>query len=259
MKLKPSPCEYKDSNHTYTSKSNGKLWPGVTSIIGNIDKPYLRFWAVKLGMETVDELWEAGKAYLEEEKQQILGIGKTAHTKKAREAADSGTIAHNWIDEYIAAKISGEPRYQAPIQSPEAEKAVEAFLEWEESHNIQWLAGDTVVGSAIHEFGGKLDGLAMIDGKSTLIDFKTSNQISPEYFLQTAAYQLALEEMGYKCEQRLILRIPKTGKQFEALIVPTPLDLDTETFLACRQIQRWKSYIDNEGNGVTDNGRVVVK
>lgn len=262
-KINESPCNYKDSNHTYTSKSNGKLWPGVTSIIGNLDKPFLKAWATKENYLYMVANHEAVREALLSENldayEAICLEAKNAYLKKAKSAATSGTTAHDWIDQYIGAKIEGVAQFNEPIEDEKAREAVSQFLEWEKANNVEWIAGDTVIGSAIHEFGGKLDAIAIIDGKRTLIDFKTSNQISKDYFLQTAAYQLALEEMGYKCEQRLILRIPKDGKEFETLIVSTPLDLDIETFLALRQVQRWVSYVGNEGNGVTDNGRVVVK
>jgi len=126
-------------------------------------------------------------------------------------------------------------------------------------HDVYWLASELVVGSEIHEFGGTLDALAIVNGIPTLIDFKTSNQISKDYFIQTAAYDLALDEMGVKTWQRLILRIPKDGSDFEALIVPTPLDLDRAAFLSLRQVQRWQSYVANVKNDVTDaRGKVRV-
>jgi len=263
IKLNEAPCEYRDSNHTYISKENGKLWPGVTSIIGNLDKPYLKAWATKENyLHMIAHAKDVHEALANGDLagyEAICTEAKNAYLKKAKDAASSGTIAHDWIDAYLGAKVDGISLYNEPIEDEKAREAVKQFLEWEKATGVEWLAGDTVVGSKIHEFGGKFDALAIIAGKKTLIDFKTSNQISKDYFIQTAAYQLALAEMGYMCEQRLILRIPKDGKEFEAMIVPTPLDLDISAFLALRQIQRWLSYVDNEGNGITEKGRIIIK
>jgi hypothetical protein len=47
MKLNESPCNYEASTHTYTDKETGKLWPGVTSILGHMKKDFLAPWAAK--------------------------------------------------------------------------------------------------------------------------------------------------------------------------------------------------------------------
>jgi hypothetical protein len=141
-----------------------------------------------------------------------------------------------------------------------AKNAVEAFLNWEKENKVDWLFSEVVVGSKEHEFGGKIDAVAILNGRPTLIDFKTSNQISADYALQTMAYKIALKEMGFDCEQRMILRIPKTGGAFESLIIRTPDDLDARTFLALRQVQRWSSFVENTANGIMDEkGRMIVR
>ena len=182
----------------------------------------------------------------------MILAAKSAYRKKATEAMDSGTLAHNFIEKWIDSKITGGG-FAEELSDPKALNAVEEFKKWEIAHKITWLASELVVGSKIHEFGGKLDAIAIVDGVPSIIDFKTSNQISKDYFLQTAAYEICLEEMGIKVWQRVILRIPKDGTVFEALVVPTPLDLDRQAFLSLRAVQRWVSYVANQNNDVIDN------
>jgi len=284
--LKPSPVEYHETytdpftgrrlSHVYTLIRNSKLVPGVTTIGNHLAKDFLKFWSAKEavkdlgffdpkqtptaeGKKRLLELHEAIKQDTPEQFYERLAKAKDSHVRKSTEAADFGTQAHDWMDEYVTLRLEKKDTQPSLPTLPPVLSAIQAFLEWESTNNIVWLANDTVVGSEEHEFGGRLDSLASINGIPTLVDFKTSSQISEDYFIQTAGYHLALKEMGVDFWQRLILRVPKDGKEFEALIVPTPIDLDTKAFLALREIQRWKSYIGNQDNDITDvRGKVKV-
>ncbi len=257
--LKPAPCEYHDEDHTYTSKEDGKLWPGVTSITENLNKPYLASWAAKMmWAEMTGKRKELAKM-TDKEYEAFILEAKSAHRKKKEEAADSGTLAHEYIENYINKTKLAEERVKKIKADVNAMSAIRQFLKWEKSERVEWLASDTVVGSQMHEFGGRLDAIANINSILTLVDFKTSNQISQEYFLQTAGYQIALEEMGLVPLQRYILRIPKDGNEFEVCTVKTPYELDSMGFLALRQVQRVLSYYNNLNHEVKDeNGKVKV-
>ena len=113
-------------------------------------------------------------------------------TKKWRQekeaAADAGTAIHDWIEK----KIKGEDQ-----EIPEDEKVkngVLAFLQWTNENKIKWLENEKIVYSKKHDFIGKLDAIAKINGRKFLIDYKSSKGLYPEFYLQTAAYQLAYEE-----------------------------------------------------------------
>jgi len=130
--LKLAPCEYHDENHTYTSTLTGKLWPGVTSIIGNLSKPFLIPWAAKEVVEALAGKQAEIKSASPDEYLAILEEAKGAHRRKADTAADHGTLAHDWCELYVKAKLGvldDIPNY--PKLSPEAQSAVTAFLSWE--------------------------------------------------------------------------------------------------------------------------------
>ncbi|MCH9022915.1 MAG: PD-(D/E)XK nuclease family protein [Planctomycetes bacterium] len=86
--------------------------------------------------------------------------------------------------------------------------------------------------------GGTCDAVAEIDGKKYVVDFKTQAKMWDKTpFLQTAAYQLMLEEMGEKdFHGSLILLLPKGGKLEEHY----DFDLDTNKkgFLAALDLYR---------------------
>lgn len=246
LNLLPAPVDFDEPKHTYTLRSNGKLVPGVTSITKNLDKPFLVPWAAKEVVTFLEPLHEQIKAATPKEYAAILKEAKGAHKRKAQTAMDHGTLAHKWIEAYLAESL-GLPAVVHAELTTEAQQAVNAFQKWEWANKITWLASELVVGSEEHEYGGKFDAIAEIDGKVTLIDFKTSSQISEEYYLQTAGYQIALEEMGGRVDQRLILRIDKKDGTFDPCVVKTPLDLDKEAFLSLRQVQRWQAYLAARG------------
>jgi predicted RecB family nuclease len=122
---------------------------------------------------------------------------------------------------------------------------VEQYLSFEKKHNVEWLAGEKIVCSQRHLVAGRVDDIALVNGKLSVVDKKTSSRISETYFLQTAGYMMALKEMGVLIEQRIILRLPKDEKDsFQAALVTTPYEKDIEAFLHLRYAREWDNYID---------------
>jgi len=141
----------------------------------------------------------------------LLENGRVEHSKFKRAAANIGTVAHHWIKLYVKDAIRnggrGRPHGESadiwPILSVEypdfpdwdqAHNAVNGFESWAARHDILWLSSERVVYSREHGFCGTLDLEAVIDGKLTLGDLKTSNAIYPEMALQIAGYTLPREE-----------------------------------------------------------------
>jgi hypothetical protein len=60
-------------------------------------------------------------------------------------------------------------------------------------------------------YGGTVDFYGMVDGKATILDFKTSKTFYSSMFLQLAAYCIMLEEQGYPVEQVGIIIINNKG------------------------------------------------
>ena len=231
--------DFLNDGHTYTRQSDGKLLTGVTTILDTLNKPFLIAWAAKEVYNYLLPRQEEIKNATPEEYEKILFEAKNSRLKKSREALDSGHEAHEWIEYHVAGNDKPLPK------DKEALSAVNAFIKWEEQNHPEWLASELVVASHTQDFAGTLDGLAKIGNEICLIDFKTSKQVSPEYFLQTAAYQFCLEEMGQKVDKRIILRLPKDGKDAEEVVVPTPYDFDRDTFLHLRQVYRWNINYQN--------------
>ena len=241
MKLKGYNLNFDAVGHTY--ELGGKLLTGTTTILGILDKPFLKPWVAKLTSETIEKNWKPEVPYTKEAITLICKNAKSAYKSVGKEAMDSGKLAHEWIEQYIKGKA------QNKLTDDKAQNAVNAFLEWEKSHKVEWLASELILASPTYTFAGTIDAVAMIDGVMTLVDFKTSNQISDDYNLQLAAYYILLDENLVDGEprptQRLILRIPKTGKDFEAKVVQSDLKFEIATFLHLREAYKWTVYMKN--------------
>ena len=239
--LKPIPIKFNEQEHTYQNTDTNEFYTGVTTILNVKEKPFLKWWTAKEVVKFLADKHQAIKDCTPDQYTALLDEAKKAHVKKSDQAKDKGHIVHAWIEEYInSCTIPEVP------EDEQIEKAIEQFLAWEKAHTVYWLACELVVASITHKFAGTIDAVAAVDNKLALIDFKTSSQISDDYFLQTAAYQIALEEMGLSTiSQRMILRVPKDGSEFESMVVPTELDFDKEVFLHLRQVHRWNVNIEN--------------
>lgn len=168
--------------HTIYKTAAGLRVPGATTITGLLNKPYLITWANKLGLDGVDS------------------------TKYRDEAADIGTLAHAMIQAHLQQSKLDESEF-SPLQIDLASNAVLSFLEWEKGHKIEVLDCEKPLVSEANLYGGTLDLYCILDGKFTLVDFKTGKAIYDEYFVQTSGYAELLKEHGFKIEQIKILRV----------------------------------------------------
>lgn len=194
--------EFRPGRHQYFVA--GDQVPSVTGIVAVINKPALVYWAVNQMEEDLAERWQPGKAYDEVEIAEALAEAKKAHRRTTRKAATVGSLAHDWISQYIAGEEPELPVNQNVLQ------AVKAFLAWVEANRVKFHLTERKVYSRKHGFAGTLDFEARVNGEMVIGDLKTSSGIWPEFALQTAAYQHARqEETGKRYRKRLILRLGK--------------------------------------------------
>jgi hypothetical protein len=97
-----------------------------------------------------------------------------------KESSDRGHEAHA-----LCAAYARDPTYFP------AEKYVDAFALWCFKWNPQWLAIEEMIDGKVDgfRFSGRFDGLAMIEGLRTLIDWKTGVR-SAKFRAQLGGYSL---------------------------------------------------------------------
>lgn len=225
---------YIDKGHKYTL--DGVTCAGVSTISEYMPKPQLLPWALKLMYEFLEGKLENIKEFDQVLFEALLKEAKGQSYQVSKEALRVGIKSHDWFEAHINGK-------DLPIDE-DIKNPVKAFLAFEKDHKPEWIATEKIVCSPEYLVAGRLDGLCILNGKLTLIDFKTSKQIRESYYLQCMGYAMCLEEMGITVEQKVILRTPKNGDDYEAVIVDTDPEKDKRAFLAQREAYGWANYVD---------------
>lgn len=238
---------------------DGELYPSVTHCLQAIAKPALINWAANTERAAVTEAaadlyeqWAASVVPPVMPRESYLAtlhakLGQVkAHQKTLAKAGDIGTAAHKLI-EWTMRDAIGADAGPKPAVDEKALWAFMAFEDWAKSVALKPVLIEQTVYSKMHRFAGTMDLLARVDGVLTLVDFKTGKGIYPEAYLQSAAYQVALIEMGYvQPAAGLIVRLPKveTDPHFEVAPVPPVTEL-FPVFLAVKELWKW-TYANDE-------------
>lgn len=158
----------------------GKRLPGTTTVAGRFkEADALIHWAWNLGMEGAD------------------------YRKVRQSAADVGTVAHEYVDAHINNREPNVSLYPAAIRN-KAQVAFKNFLSWELSHKLQVVETEVHLVSEEWQYGGTPDAIAVVDGKLSLLDWKTSARIYPETLIQIAAYKHLWEENRPGAENEIV-------------------------------------------------------
>lgn len=205
VKIADGDFAYYPNSHQY--KYNGKNVLSVTAITSLVDKSRVLIpWAVRCCTEYLTDLLdrnlEITLAELEEASKQ--------HTVKKEEAASLGSAVHDWCENWIKCQIDGTPKPEMPTD-PNIINGITAFLKWIQDNDVKFESVEQLVYNPTHDYGGRMDGLAIVNGKRTVIDFKTSKGVYSEMFLQVAAYRECLME---PVQASLILHLDKETGEF---------------------------------------------
>lgn len=167
--------------------ADGTIVPGVTTILGVLNKPALVKWANNLGLQGIDS------------------------TKYRDETAVIGTLAHEMIQEYLGGPKWDRAAYNAH-QLDAAENAALSFYEWEKRLGAKLVTKHIELGlvSEKNRYGGTIDWYGEIDGEMWLVDLKTCKGLWPEHTYQIAAYHELLIENGYTVDHVRLLRVGRT-------------------------------------------------
>jgi len=242
---------FDEEKHLYSVE--GRPVYGVTNIVGVLEKPALRWWAVNQAIEYLQENWQPGKEYDEVSIVQMLEQAKYAWRMESGKAKTIGAMAHKWIKEFLQAKVEGKPLPEMPV-NVELRNCINAFLKWLTDNKVQLLGAEQVVYSRRWEYAGTLDGDMLVNDKLSVVDFKTANEIYPEYWLQTVAYLMAKkEETGRDYKQALIVRIGKNGELEVRGINDDYIDECFKVFRCCLGIYRWQRALKGREIKVGDN------
>lgn len=164
--------------------------PSVTTIIKILNKPFIPLWANSLGWKR-----KSYKAVLEE-------------------SSVKGTFVHELIHEYIFKEgkkfdISDTDKLNFLYEN------INAYKEFEKEHIIKPIWGERSFST--DNYGGTIDFYCNLDGKDTILDFKTSKRFYSSHFIQLGAYVQLLEKQNINVDQVGILRIKEGEHELKIL------------------------------------------
>ena len=238
---------FNKSSHIYSV--NGKQVFGVTSITNILSKPALLYWGVNKTVEFLGANWQPGKVYDEVQIKNLLEEARKAHTQIKNEAADIGSMIHQWVSDYVKAISEKKTPPKRPINK-EMKAAIDGFFKWAKKSQLKIIKSEQKLYHDKWGYAGTLDLEGIVEGKRTVIDLKTGNRLYPEAFLQAAAYLKAREqETGKKYPGGVIIvrlskKVEEAGK---VIIEPFEVEKDEEVelhfkaFLNCLSLYRWQA------------------
>ncbi len=186
----------------YTIK--GVEYPSVTQIIDMLDKSNALIpWAVNSMGIYILQYYDP-----KEDINDLVNKAKYNYREISQEAKDIGTEVHDLIEIYIKHKI--DPTKDKDLNES-VTNALIAFLEWEKENIIEWLHSERRVHCESIGYAGKLDAIAkMKDGRTLVLDFKSSKGFYDGYDLQISGYKYAAEELdNIKYDGMGIVRLDK--------------------------------------------------
>lgn len=221
--------EFNEGSHRY--KLDGKAACGVTTFCkgGYPTSAGLISWQKGQALE---HLWNAtvNQTVDLETKPELFKAAKAADRAVSQEAADIGTLIHEYAFLYETQGDLGFLRGTVAQLPEEPQRKIEngiaKFEAWRSTVDDRLQSVEQLVASPTHLFCGKFDKLAYRSGKLILSDYKSSKSIYLDMFIQLGAYAIAIEEwLGLRVEGLEILRFGKEDGEFETMLVDKPEEI----------------------------------
>ena len=175
--------KFYESSHRY--KLDGAWVPGVTTVLGVLEKPAIPKWAAKSvaqyvagHRETVEHLWAMGE-------RAVVDALKGVPWEERDQAAIRGTDVHGFAERIVHGEEVDVPDHLVGH--------VESCIAFMEEWDIKPVLVEAVVGNRDARYAGKLDLVAdHSQGDRAIFDYKTSaSGIYKETAFQNVGYAFA--------------------------------------------------------------------
>lgn len=247
--------DFYPNSHQYKIDKKNKI--SVTAATGIVDKSQVLLrWAGRLTEAYLTDVIESGNQV------RIKDIQKAVmqHAEKKEEAADLGTIVHQWAEDYAAGK---NPKL------PEDERALNGvlgFLKWANENDVKFVETERLIYSRKHDYVGKFDIIFTLGREDHKIlhigDYKTASGIYSTTYYQTAGYNGAyIEEFPEKnIGTSWVLRFAKEDKYKDGKLIEEAGTFEVkeislkdheknyEAFLACLAVKRREKELVDASN-----------
>lgn len=254
---------FNEAKHYYTvtvpALDVRKLYqPSVTTILGMKAKPHLIKWAVGEMSKRTRELLDKvdGNDVPKDLVYSILDAAEDSYQRTKQKAADIGSVVHRVLEQVLLGETPKLPLVHDPILAPQlsqdmidmANNCIDAGLKFFREHDIRVIQAERPVWSATHGYVGTGDLKAVFDGELAILDYKTGKHIYDEYWMQTAAYQMAHHEEfpADEITRRVVVNVGRDGKLRHKVRDNTTLQSDFSGFLGLNAAYRW--HCENQGD-----------
>lgn len=169
-------------SHSYTI--NGAWVPGVTSVIGVLDKPALVAWAANETAAYADEHWA--------ELSELRSADRIERLKKARFQTNRKAIVRGNRVHALGERVSKGEQIDEGEIDPALRPWIDAYARFLDDWDIEILHTEIPVGKLDYLYAGTADAFAYSPRLGTFVlDLKTGKGVYSEVGLQLAAYRYA--------------------------------------------------------------------
>ena len=168
-------------NHTY--RIDGQPVPGVTTILGVLDKPALPRWAAKSVAEHVADNPDGVQTLRDMGRDTLVTALAKVPWERRDAAGERGTTFHALAERIANGEEVDVPESQVPL--------VENALAFMEDYDVRPVLTEAAVGSREHRYAGTLDLIADSTVGRAIFDWKSGKAIYPRFALQLNAYAFA--------------------------------------------------------------------
>lgn len=178
---------FNEGRHTY--RLDGQWVPGVTGILGCLDKPAIPKWATGVVAEYVADEPDAVETLRTLGRKAMIGALKEIPWAKRDRAGERGTSLHDDLEHLLLGEEVDVPDEHVPV--------IEHALQFLEDWRIEPILTEAAVASREHRYAGKLDLIARYRRPDTghegvaILDWKSGKMIYPEASMQLNAYAFA--------------------------------------------------------------------
>ena len=166
-------------NHKYKVYSTGDFVPGVTSVIGIVDKPALKWASAKIAARTAAENIHE-MTDLDEYVKECTG----EFDRQWREKAKRGNRVHEVAEKWARGETAEVPHSDQGF--------VDALASFYSDHSPVTVMAERVVIHSLMHYGGRFDAIVEMDGGRYLIDYKTGGHYPIDVAMQASAYMKAM-------------------------------------------------------------------
>lgn len=165
-------------NHKYRVYSGGEFVPGVTSVVGIIDKPALKWASAGIAARYAVE-----NIHLMEDLDEYVRHCRGEFDRQWREKALRGNRVHDVAERWSKGETVDVARAD--------EGFIDALAQFHRDLQPVTVMAERVVIHPTMHYGGRFDAIVEMLGGRYLIDYKTGGHYPIDVAMQTAAYMAA--------------------------------------------------------------------